>query len=269
MKKMLSLVSGALCVAAILAACGGGGSAPGAVVSESPAKPVAVGLSVVKMPTVAGGRMIGNHFGDALPRAEIEVDVTGDLTALTGKQVYVLVNDPNGIFNMAVLMQDSSTRYRLTLYYESAKYGATDFDMPVGDFKASVQVSVCLDAKCTQPFTGSPILMPYTYKVEPGLSVQGFGPGLAPYALSSTPSVAVVRDVAVTLPLRTVSWFIEDNGGSGGVRFSAGASTLRIEGKAVAAGSHYGNFIVHATATTPSGATAKFLTSGTVSYEVK
>jgi len=269
MENILCRVSGVLCVAATLAACGGGGSSgPGA--AEAPTKPAAVGLSVVKLPTVAGERMIGNQFAAALPQADIEADVTGDLTTLNGKQVYVIVNDPNGIFNKAVLLQDSSTRYRLRLYYESASYGATDYDMPVGDFKASVQVSVCLDAKCTQPFTGSPILMPYSYKVEPGLKVQGFGAGAGPYPLSSTPSTAVVKDALVTLPPRTVNWSIEDNGGNGGVKFTkVDASTIRIEGKAISVGSYWGAFIVKATATTSTGAAAEFLTSGGVAYEVK
>ncbi|MFT7721943.1 MAG: hypothetical protein QM788_03790 [Roseateles sp.] len=256
-------------MAATLAACGGGGSA-GTAAPEAAAKPVAVGLSGVKLPTVSGERMIGNQFGAALPQADIEADVTGDLATLSGKQVYVVVNDPNGIFNNAVLIPDSSTHYRLRLFYESATYGATDYDMPVGDFKSSVQVSVCLDAKCNQPFAGTPILMPYSYKVEPGLRVQGFGPGLAPYALSGTPATAVVKDLPVTLPPRTTHWHIEDNGGNGGVKFTAvGPSTLRIEGQAVAAGSYYGNFILRATGTTSSGAAAEFLTSGAVAYEVK
>lgn len=271
MKNGLSRVSGALCVAGALVACGGGGggsSNPGP--AETTVKPAAVGLNVVKLPTVSGERMVGNQFAEPLPRAEIEADVTGDITTLAGKQVYVIVNDPNGIFNKAVLVQSSSTRYRLTLYYESDAYGATDYDMPVGDFKSSVQVSVCLDAKCTQPFNGSPILMPYSYKVEPGLRVQGFGPGLAAHGLSSTPDTAVVKDMAVTLPPRTTHWFIEDNGGNGGVKFTAvGPSTLRIEGKAMAAGSYYGNFILRATGATASGGSAQFLTSGTVSYEVR
>jgi len=271
MENMLRRVGGVVFVAGALVSCGGGGS-DGASngPSETTVKPAAVGLNVVKLPTVSGERMIGNIFAGPRPQAEIEADVTGDLTTLSGKQVYVIVNDPNGVFNKAVLLQDSSTRYRLALYYESDTYGATDYDMPVGDFKSSVQVSVCLDAKCTQPFKDSPILMPYSYKVEPGLKVQGFGPGLAPYALSSTPATAVVKDVTVTLPPRTTNWTIEDNGGNGGVKFTAvGPSTLRIEGKAMAAGSYYGNFILHATGTTSSGGPAQFTTSGAVTYEVK
>lgn len=270
MEDVLRRLSGALCVAALLVACGGGGSS-GSGAAETPIKPVAVGLGGVKLPTVAGERMIGNRFNlERLPQADIEADVTGDLTTLNGKQVYVIVNDPNGIFNNVLLLQETSTHYRLRLYYESAVYGATDYDMPVGDFKSSVQVSVCLDVGCTQPFMGSPIVMPYSYKVEPGLKVQGFAVGAGPYPLSSAPSTTVVQDVAVTLPPRTTSWSVEDNGGNGGVKFTkVGASTLRIEGKAVAAGSYWGAFIVTATATTSTGAAAQFTTSGTVDYEVK
>ena len=117
---------------------------------------------------------------------------------------------------------------------------------------------------------GSPIVMPYSYKVEPGLSVPGFAVGATPYPLSSTPSNAVVRDVAVTLPPRTTNWSVEENGGNGEVKFTkVGASTLRIEGKAVAAGSYWGAFIVTASSTTSTGAAAQFATSGGVAYEVK
>lgn len=270
MENMLCRVSGALCVAAALVACGGGGSS-GSGSAETPTKPAAVGLSGIKLPTVAGERMIGNQFGAGpLTQADIEADVTGDLTTLNGKQAYVIVNDPNGIFNKALLTQETATHYRLRLYYESAVYGSTDYDMPVGDFKSSVQVSVCLDAACTQPFTGSPIVMPYSYKVEQGLSVQGFPVGAPPYALTSTPSTAVVRDLAVTLPPRTTNWSVEENGGNGGVKFTKiDASTLRIEGKAVAKGSYWGAFIITASSTTSAGAAARFQTSGGVAYEVK
>lgn len=274
MNNLCAGISAALCSVVLLTACGGGGGGSGAPAAPAAGvpqvKPAAVGLSVVKLPVVSGDHMIGNHWAAPLPKPEIEVDVTGDLAALSGKQVYVLVNDPHGVFNRAVLLQDSVTRYRLALYYESATYGATDYDMPVGDFNASVQVAVCLDAQCNQPFAGSPIFMPYRYKIEPGLALQGFGPGLPPLALSSTPSTAVVKDVAVTLPPRTTNWSVEDNGGSGGVKFTAvGPTTLRIEGAAVGAGSYYGNFIVRATATTPQGERAEFLSSGSVSYVVR
>ncbi len=269
MEHMLCRVSGALCVAATLVACGGGSSGSGS--AETPTKPAAVGLSGIKLPTVVGERMIGNLLGAGpVLQADIEADVTGDLTTLTGKQVYVIVNDPNGIFNKALLIQEAPTRYRLRLYYESAAYGATDYDMPVGDFKSSVQVSVCLDAACTQPFAGSPIAMPYSYKVEQGLRVQGFPVGAPPYALTSTPFAAVVRDVAVTLPPRTTNWFVAEDGGNGGLKITkVGESTLRIEGKAVAAGSYVGTFIINASATTSAGAAALFQTSGGVAYEVK
>lgn len=264
MVNIFGRISGALCVAVALAACGGGGDSSG---PSTPAVP-AVGLANVKVPTINDDHMVGESRYD-LPRAEITADVTGDVASLAGKQVYVLVMDPNGLFTKATVVADSSTRYRLIAYYVGPQ-GAGDADMPIGSFNSTMTVSVCLDEQCKQQFAGSPVQVPYQYTVERGARLEGYGPGQTAPTLIGTAGAFASQSFALTLPAITTDWSVDQGTGFDAMAIKAGpGNAVTVQGKPVLAGTYSGIFGVTVHAKTASGRDATFVIAGSTYYDVK
>jgi len=44
-------------------------------------------------------------------------------------------------------------------------------DLPAGEYRGTLQLLACRDEKCASPFAGSPMTLPYTVKIAPGLQV--------------------------------------------------------------------------------------------------
>jgi hypothetical protein len=143
-----------------LASCGGGGGdAP-----PAPGPSVTVGSPDVT--SIAAAILVGDPMHDVL----LTGTVSGDLASLNGRTIFVIVEDPGGLFVSTpppslVLQNLSATtvQYALTL---------RGMVMPaVTRRTGTMRVFVCLDLACASPLGGIPILLPYDVQVIPGLTV--------------------------------------------------------------------------------------------------
>jgi hypothetical protein len=153
-------------VCAVLASCGGGGGGAGGTSGASaPSTPVSVGN--VRFQALDHEAFEGD---DRIPPLAITADVTGDLSVLAGKTVYVLVEDPDQLYasNPSLSLTSTGLGNQLTLF-------ARGPNTRVGTFQGNLKVNVCLDAECRQPFGGSPFAVPYKLKVLPGLKIAEAG----------------------------------------------------------------------------------------------
>ncbi|MFC5480949.1 hypothetical protein [Massilia suwonensis] len=73
--------------------------------------------------------------------------------------------------------------------------------LPAGEYRGSLQLFACPDARCATHFEGSPVTIPYTISVAKGFKVQGPAGGLT--ALSGATASA---DIPVQLPAGTTSF---------------------------------------------------------------
>lgn len=155
-------------VCAVLASCGGGGGGGGVAVPSTPSQPsTPVNVSNVRFQALDHEAFEGE---DRIPPLAITADVTGDLSVLAGKTVYVLVEDPDQLYasNPSLSLTSTGLGNQLTLFPRG-------LNTKVGIFQGNLKVNVCLDADCRQPFGGSPFSVPYKLKVLPGLKITQAG----------------------------------------------------------------------------------------------
>jgi hypothetical protein len=139
--------------AALLASCGGGGDGP------PPAPAVTVGPPSV---TTLNTTVLENT---SLADVVLAGTVSGDVASLSGRQVFVIVEDPASLFESAALLQLQQAgavwNYNLTLRGRALT--------TPGHRTGNLRVFVCLDAACNTRFIGTPISIPFDVNVVPGL----------------------------------------------------------------------------------------------------
>jgi len=187
-------------VALITSGCGGGGASSGGSQTE---------------PTLASAVRLGNtvytstkfsvfESASRLPGIGITADVTGDLNKLNGKVIYVVVVDPDGLFDPRPTLQLSANGIgnSLNLIGKPTKGRA-------GTYRGNLQLNVCVDEACQQPLGNSPILIPYDITIASGAKFASTSPLVVettfgePVSLPIGSDAAQTLEVAVTLPADT------------------------------------------------------------------
>lgn len=168
--------------AVVVAGCGGGGGGSGgaalSVRLDSPASIVAEVRQDGSMPAVS---LVGSLIGDP--------------TALNGKTLYIVVEDPAQLFEAnPFITYRSSTSIAINLT-------GRVLDVP-GLRQGQVRVFACLDAGCATQLSGSPMAVPYRVDVLPGLTIAS--PGLSINTTFGNPEVQ--RTVTLGLPRDTLSF---------------------------------------------------------------
>ncbi|MDO8310360.1 MAG: hypothetical protein Q7T25_00325 [Sideroxyarcus sp.] len=144
--------------AALVAGCGGssGDDNPGS------------GVTVGPPDNTANTAM---YFTGERLKVVLRGNVTGHLDKLQGKTIYVIVEDPSGLFSPNGTVQlfvnsSTSVNYELTL---NGKLGTS---LTVAERLAgSLRIQVCLDAACSQPLGGSPQTYKYDLNVQDGITL--------------------------------------------------------------------------------------------------
>ncbi|MBC3875153.1 hypothetical protein [Undibacterium flavidum] len=159
---ILRLFAVVLSVAALVSGCGGGGG--GNSTSSTVTTMTTVTVSAPSsMPVIASTKLVDEYYDDI----EFSGTISGNLDSLNGKTVFVLVEDPANLFQaegyLIIQRLASGSTYILRLIGKQLKVA--------GHFTGNVRVRACLDAACTQPIAGTPLLLPYNVKVEAGLTV--------------------------------------------------------------------------------------------------
>ncbi|MEY4752429.1 MAG: hypothetical protein RJA44_104 [Pseudomonadota bacterium] len=132
----------------LLASCGGGGGGDSSGVS----------IQVNGQPAVTETVMAGLTVQDLA----ITGVVTGNVSELSGKIVYVQVVDPDQMFqNTPRFSTGSNASFRLNLF-------GTPLNT-VGHLKGNLTIYACLDSGCKSQLGNSPITVPYDVTVSPGL----------------------------------------------------------------------------------------------------
>lgn len=157
---ILKLSAVVLSAVALVSGCGGGGSGGDSRVSTVSTVTVSAPSS---MPVITGTKLVDEYYDDI----EFSGMISGNLDSLNGKTVFVLVEDPANLFQaegyLSTQRLASGSTYTLRLKGKQLKVA--------GHYTGNVRVRACLDAACTQPIAGTPLLLPYNVKVEAGLTV--------------------------------------------------------------------------------------------------
>lgn len=138
----------------MLASCGGGGGD-----GPPPPPPVTVGPPSV---TALNAAVLENG---ALADVVLAGTVSGDVASLSGRQVFVIVEDPASLFESTALLQlqQAGAVWNYTLTLRGKVLTA------LGHRTGNLRVFVCLDAACNTRFNGTPISIPFDVDVVPGL----------------------------------------------------------------------------------------------------
>lgn len=143
---------GALLMVALLNGCGGGGGAEGkaSVTVNAPVQDKISGLKGI---------------GQSLPNIDFSGTISGDVSALSGQPVFVIVEDASGLFSASPMLSLSSngTSYHFVL---PGKALTTP-----GHFTGTIRIYVCLERTCAAPLKGTPIAIPYDVTVEPQITL--------------------------------------------------------------------------------------------------
>jgi hypothetical protein len=147
-----------------LTACGGGGGGSAPTTSS-------VSLTNVTIPTLTDETYEnGDPTSKTLQSFQVSTDLQGDVSSLSGKTIYVLVEDPDGFVERATLQQPLS-QTRNTLLVETRVFGP-----PKGRYTSGFRIKVCYDSACNSQMTGSPLVIPYDITVLQGLVLNSNAP---------------------------------------------------------------------------------------------
>ena len=178
------LAAVAVVVGALLCACGGGGS------SEPSSPSVTVALTG---PTNVTAELFE---GGTMRNVTLLGSASGDVASLNGKTIYVVVVDPEGLFEaippVVSVFPGGEVHVDLTGRVQVVPRHVT----------GNLTVNVCLDAACRQQLGGSPLRVPYDVTVLAGMSVDTTPLSVA-YRFGDA---RIVRTFAVTLPKYLTGW---------------------------------------------------------------
>jgi hypothetical protein len=177
MRRIMALA----CIASLSAACGGGSGG---------------GRSGVYIERVSPTSIEDESYeGMTTPSATFAIDVGGDLASLSGRTVYVFVVVPDAIFDAPTLRPLTDTSVELVL---SGVNGVAP-----GIYADTLQILACLDTSCTTQLGNSPLEIPYSITVHPGLALSP-----SPLSVSVPFGTRPEQSVAVQLPEGTTSWTV-------------------------------------------------------------
>ncbi len=177
-----------------LTACGGGGDggpAPAPIAPTPPAPaPVAVSLTNPQPATLTADI----NAGETTPAATLSASLVGDLNALAGRTLFVVVEDPAQLYaSTATLSVDTVARVgRIALTGRAQTTAANR--------SGTLRVLVCLDAGCATQLGGSPLSFPYRVTIHPGLVLPETVDIALDFGTLPTP-----REVPFTLPFGVVA----------------------------------------------------------------
>lgn len=152
---------------ASMAACGGGG---GGGNTEPVATPPPLSLRLVNARVSGTTQTLVDDVSATVAEVTITADVQGDLNQLNGQGLFIIVEDAAQLFSPDVgYTLNGATDNVIRLAGRSTEGRA-------GSYRGPLRVNVCLDAACTRPFLGSPIVVPYQIDVLPGIQVTASSP---------------------------------------------------------------------------------------------
>jgi hypothetical protein len=235
-----------LAAAFLVSSCGGGGGSDGGnrVPSGGGGTPGASSYSLVNLnipprdPDVFEGEPFDVAAGG---------DLAGDLTALAGRALYVLVEDPQQHFSHAyVTIGPNGTGNAMTVQGRQ--------NLPPGSISGSLRVSLCLDPACTELVRNTPVTLPYAVNILRPLKVD-----TTPIVLDAMFGSAAQATVAVTLPEGVDSWLAHVEAGNfQNLTFSSSQSdtptpNVQVRGEPTCVGTFTSRLSIYAIAQTASG----------------
>lgn len=244
MKSLFPLrlhAAAAIFTALVLAGCGGGGGSS----STGTTSGTTGGSNVGETPAVSlSPNSINASFvsGASMP---ITVIATPNV-ALSGV-IYATIIDSQGVLAPEInLAPNANGTYTATLFTSSS--------LQAGDYSGTLQVNLCYDAGCVSKLAGSPISVPFTFKVTARVA-NVFS--VAPASLTGTVPVGTSGSLALTLtPSQNITTAVfvrvDDTTGvlkAGGATVIANANgtyAANIPMSTTAASGEYtGNFKIH------------------------
>jgi hypothetical protein len=177
----------AAAMALVLSACGGGGGGDAgndAGVSVQLDSPSRIDAEILE--------------GTSMPNVTLTGHATGNIASLNGQTVYVVIEDPAGLFeSQAQVLLGGNGSVSVPL--------AGKLQSSARTVNGSLRIFVCLDMNCTRQLGNSPLSLPYQVTVRPGLSVSTqsimvdsvFGEAPAP------------RQITVNLPKYLTGWQVQ------------------------------------------------------------
>ena len=176
------LVAGLLAVC--LGACGGGGGGD----DEG-------GVSRVHVSLLSPTNIVQEVYeGAPMRTVTLTGTATGDVASLSGRTLYIIVVDPDGLFQPNPLISFAPGN-QVNVVMSGA------IQPTPRHVTGSLTVNVCLDAACTQPLAGSPLHVPYDVTVRAGLNVDTSPLAMA-YRFGDAPAT---RSFPVGLPANVTS----------------------------------------------------------------
>jgi hypothetical protein len=175
---------------------GGGDGSAAPSTAGSPAAAAAASLPVsvsLRLPVAISEDLFQ---GDTLPGLQAEVVLDGELQAMAGRTLFLIMEDPASLFVNPpnVVFSDVAPRATLTAQGRA-------LDQP-GQFTGQVRLHACLEASCTSELKGSPLTVPFDVRVRSGmvLSEQQFSVTV-PFG-----ELPARRTVQVKLPESVIEW---------------------------------------------------------------
>lgn len=161
------MAAGAL--VALMTGCGGGGGDDGG--GNPGANALNLNLARIQTTGTTQRAFENRSPRDGLSPVTITADVTGDLNRLNGQTIYIVVEDPDALFesNPWVTLSSDGIGNRIELFPRST-FGRQ------GSYRRPLRVNVCLDAPCQRHLGGSPFEVPLQIDVLPGLRLGGTSP---------------------------------------------------------------------------------------------
>lgn len=185
-------------LALFLAACGGGGGSGAPAGGTQPTVgDNGTGLALADVgPSQVQSEL---YEGEAVPSVTLSATLSGDITLLAGKPLYIfaVVPDPLFLSTPSVQLDPASRRVSITL--QGAK-------PPAGPktYSNAITIRACLDAGCQREIGNSNISIPYTIVVRKGLTL-----GVDRLELrTSFGTYPAAATVAVGLPEGVQSWSV-------------------------------------------------------------
>jgi hypothetical protein len=175
---------------------GGGDGSAAPSTAGSPAAAAAASLPVsvsLRLPVAIREDLFQ---GDTLPGLQAEVVLDGELQAVAGRTLFLIMEDPASLFVNPpnVVFSDVAPRATLTAQGRA-------LEQP-GQFTGQVRLHACLEASCTSELKGSPLTVPFDVRVRSGmvLSEQQFSVTV-PFG-----ELPARRTVQVKLPESVIEW---------------------------------------------------------------
>lgn len=142
--------------------------------------------------------------GQRLNTVSISGTAAGNISSLSGRTLYIVIEDPHSLFEPSPAVSLSASGVLILAF---GKVLPT-----AGLLAGNLRIYACLDPQCSTALAGSPLVIPYSVTVSPGIAtdVQSIGvfPGFG--------EIPAARNIRVTLPPNTTAWNASLLSGNGG-----------------------------------------------------